>query len=137
MPTSKEFVIRLEDRPGTLAKLTKALADKGVNIVGFQSTPTEGKNSQVRIVVDNPSTAKNILDTERVTYTENEVAIAKIPHRPGGLARAASQLADSNINIDYGYCGVEATTNTPLLIFGVAEAAKAASILDKVVIAAA
>src|SRR5215510_2019538 len=74
MPTSKEFAIRLEDRPGTLAKLTKALADKGVNIVGFQSTPTEGKNSQVRFVVDNPSTAKNVLDTERVTYTENEVA---------------------------------------------------------------
>jgi hypothetical protein len=76
------------------------------------------------------------LDTERVTYTENEVAVAKIPHRPGGLARAASQLADSTINIDYG-CGVEATTNTPLLTFGVAEAAKAASILDKVVTAAA
>lgn len=137
MPTSKEFALRLEDRPGTLAKLTKALADRGVNIVAFQSTPTEGKNSQVRFVVDNPATAKNVLDTERITYTENEVAVAQIPHRPGGLARAASQLADSNINIDYGYCGVDATTNSPLLIFGVAEAAKAASILDKVATAAA
>src|SRR5262249_23859083 len=133
MPTSKEFAIRMEDRPGTLAKLTTALADKGVNIVGFHSTPMEGKTSQVRLVVDNPSTAKNVLDTERVTYTENEVAIAKIPHRPGGLARAASQLADSNINIDYGYCGVEAATNTPLLLFGVAQAPKAPSILPKIV----
>jgi hypothetical protein len=65
------------------------------------------------------------------------VAIARIPHRSGGLARAASQFADSNINTDYGYCGVDATTNTPLLVFGVAEAAKAASILDKVATAAA
>ena len=137
MPTSKEFALRLEDRPGTLAKLTKALADRGVNIVGFQATPTEGKNSQVRLLVDNPSTAKNVLDTERITYTENEVAVAKLPHRPGTLAQAASQLAGSNININYGYCGVDASTDTPLLIFGVAEAAKAASILDKVASAAA
>jgi hypothetical protein len=137
MPTSKEFALGLEDRPGTLARLTKALADRGVNILGFQATRTEGKDSQVRFVVDNPTTAKSVLDTEHVTYKENEVAIAKFPHRPGGLARAASQLANSNINIDYNYCGVDATTNTPLLIFGVAEAAKAASILDKVASAAA
>jgi hypothetical protein len=137
MPTSKEFAIRLADRPGTLAKVTKVLADKGVNIVAFQATPTEGKNSQVRFVVDNPTTAKAVLDMEHIAYAEREVAVAKIPHRPGGLARAASQLADANININYGYCGVDASTNTPLLIFGVAEAARATSILDKVVIAAA
>src|SRR5262245_43628962 len=70
MPTSKEFAIRLEDRPGTLAKLSKALADKGVNVVGFQSTPIEGSNTPVRFVVDNPRTVKNVLDMERVTYRE-------------------------------------------------------------------
>lgn len=136
MPTSKEFAIRLEDRPGTLAKLTKALADKGVNIIGFHAIPTEGKNSQVRFVVDNPYTAKAVLDLEHLSYRENEVAVAKLPHRTGALARAASQLAEANINIDYGYCAVDAT-NTPLLVFGVADAGKAATILDKVAAAAA
>jgi hypothetical protein len=136
VPTSKEFTIRLEDRPGTLAKLTKALADKTVNIVGFQTTPTEGKNSQVRFIVDNPNTAKAVLDLEHMTYTESEVAVAHIPHRPGALAHVASQLAASNINIDYSYSGVDVMTNTPLLIFGVAEAAKAAGILDRVAAAA-
>jgi hypothetical protein len=137
VPTAREFAIRLQDRPGTLAKVTKALADKGVNIVGFQSTPSEGKNSQVRFIVDNPATAKAVLDLEHMTYTENEVAVARIPHRPGALAQVASQLAGSNINIDYSYSGVDVTTNTPLLIFGVAEAAKAVTILEKVIGAAA
>jgi len=136
MPTSKEFAFRLEDRPGTLATVTKALSDKGVNIVGFQSTAMDGKTSQVRLVVDNPTTAKTVLDMEHIAHTEHEVAVAKLLHRPGALARAASQLADSGININYGYCGVDATTNTPLLIFGVADAAKAASILDRVAAAA-
>ena len=136
MPTSKEFTIRLEDRPGTLARVTKALADKTVNIVGFQSTSAEGKSSQVRFIVDSPGTAKAVLALEHILYTESEVAVAHIPHRPGALAQVASQLAASNINIDYSYSGVDVTTNTPLLVFGVAEAAKAASILDKVAAAA-
>jgi hypothetical protein len=66
MPTSKEFTLGMEDRPGTLGKFSRALADRGVNIVAFQSFPSEGK-SLFRIVVDNPTTAKTVLDTERLT----------------------------------------------------------------------
>ena len=33
MPTTKEFTILLEDRPGTLGKLCQALAEQSVNIL--------------------------------------------------------------------------------------------------------
>ena len=129
MPMSKEFAIRMEDRPGTLGKVCRALADRAVNILAFQSFPT-GKESLVRFVADNPTTAKSVLDAQRLTYTEVEVAQVKLPHRPGELARAASRLGDANIN--YAYCGVEAGTNAPLLIFGVAEVGRALTILEQV-----
>ena len=135
MPTSKEFAIRVEDQPGTLGKVCRALAERGVNILAFQSFPT-GKESLVRFVVDNPTTAKSVLDAQRLTYTEAEVAQIKLPHGPGELARAASRLGDANININYAYCGVEAGTSTPLLIFGVAEVGRAVTILDQAVAAA-
>ena len=136
MPTSKEFTIRMEDRPGTLGRVCRALADRGVNILAFQSFATGGE-SLFRFVVDNPATAKTLLDTERLTYTEAEVAVVKLSHRPGQLAQAASRLGDANININYAYCGLEAGTNVPLLIFGVAEAGRAATILDQAAAAAA
>jgi hypothetical protein len=136
MPKTKEFTIRLEDRPGTLGKVSRALADRGVNIVAFQSFPSEGK-ALVRIVVDNPTTAKTVLDTERLTFTETEVAQVKLPHRPGELARAASRLGEVNINIDYGYVGVDPATNTPLLVFGVKDVGRAVTILDQAAGAAA
>ena len=136
MPTSKEFAIRIEDRPGTLGKVCRALADRGVNILAFQSFPA-GKESLVRFVVDNPTTAKSVLDAQRLGYTVAEVAQAKLPHRPGELARAASRLGDANININYAYCGVEAGTNVPLVFFGVAEVGRAVTILDQVAAAAA
>ncbi len=76
MPTSREFAISMEDRPGTLGKVSRALADRGVNVLAFQSLSSEGK-SLVRIVVDNPPTAKAVLDGERLAYTEAEVAQVK------------------------------------------------------------
>lgn len=136
MPTTKEFSVRMNDQPGALGKICHALADSKVNILAFQSLPFEGK-SLVRFVVDDPKTAKTVLDKQNLSYTESEVAQAKFPHRPGELARAASQLGDANININYGYCGIDIGTKTPLLIFGVAEAGRAANILDKVASAAA
>ncbi len=135
MPTTKEFAVLMEDRPGTLGKICRALADRSVNILGFQSFPIGGK-SVTRFVVDNPTAAKTVLDAERLTYTEEEVAQVKLPHRPGELARAASRLGEANININYTYCGLEPGTNAPLVIFGVAEAARAATILDQAAAAA-
>jgi hypothetical protein len=132
MPTTKELSIQLPDQPGTLGKVCRTLADQRVNILAFQSTPSEGETPcQVRLVVDNPTTAKTVLDNQKLKYTETQVAQVKLPHRPGELARAASKLGEANININYGYCGIEPGSNEPLLIFGVTDADRAAKILDE------
>ena len=136
MPTTREFSLSMQDQPGTLGRICGALADRQVNILAFQTIPFEGK-SLVRFVVDNPTTAKSVLDTQKLPYKETEVIQAKFANRPGELARAASQLGEADINIDYSYCGVDPGTNTPLLIFGVAEVGRAAKILDKIAAAAA
>ncbi len=136
MSTNREFSLSMQDQPGTLGKICQALADRGVNILAFQSMPCEGK-SLVRFVVDNPTTAKSVLDSQKLPYKETEVVQAKFPNQPGELARAASQLDEANINIEHAYCGIDPGTNAPLLIFGVAETGRAAKILDKTAAAAA
>ncbi len=136
MPTTKEFSVSVEDQPGTLGTICRELADRDVNILAFQSIPAEGK-SLVRLVVDNPTAAKSVLDTEKLRYTETQVAQVKLRHQPGELARAAFKLGEASININYAYCGIEPGTNAPLLIFGVADAGRAAKILDEAAAAAA
>ena len=130
MPINEELTIRMDNRPGSLGKICRALADRGVNILAFQSIPSE-KTILVCMVVDNPAAAKTSLDHAGISYTEGEVAEVKLPHGPGALARAASKLGDANINIHYAYCGVEPTTNATLVIFGVSEVGRAATILDQ------
>jgi len=135
MPVTKEFTVLMEDRPGTLGTVCRALADRGVNILGLQSFPIGGK-SVTRIITDNPTTAKTVLDSQQLTCTEADVVQVKLLHRPGEVARVASRLGEANININYTYCGLEPGTNAPLLFFGVAEAGKAAPVLEQAAAAA-
>ena len=131
MPITKEFTIRLEDRPGMLGKLCHALAEENVNILAYQHFPHEKGKGSVRLVVDNPNKARAILDRQRSDCTETEVVQVRLAHHPGELARAASRLGDAGININYGYCGTEPNNYETFLIFGVAEVGKAVKIFEQ------
>lgn len=137
MSNTREFTIQVEDRPGAFAKACRSLADRRVNILAFQAFPISEGKSLVRFVVDNPANAKTALDTEGLKYTETEVAQVKLPHRAGALAEVASHLGEANINIKYGYCGLDLANGAPFLILGVPEAGKATKILDQAVAAVA
>lgn len=136
MPVTKEFTVFLEDRAGTLGKVCRALADRNVNILALHSFPIGGK-SVTRFIVDNPTTTKAVMDSEKLTCTESDVVEVKLPHRPGEIARAASRLGEANININYAYCGLESGTNAPLVFFGVTEVGRATQILEQAAAAAA
>jgi len=136
MPLTKEFTVLMEDRPGTLGRVCRALADRNVNILALHSFPIGGK-SVARLVVDNPTTAKATLDNERLPCAETEVVQVKLPHRPGEIARVASRLGEASININYVYCGLEPGTNAPLVFFGVTELTQAAPLLEQAAAAAA
>lgn len=136
MPVAKEFTVFLEDRAGTLGKICRALADRGVNILALHSFVVGGK-SVTRFIVDNPEAAKSALDGERLTLTIADVLLLKLANRPGEIARVASRLGEADININYAYCGLESGTNSPLVFFGVSEVGRAAQILEQVAGAAA
>jgi hypothetical protein len=136
MPITTELTIRMDNRPGSLGKICGELSERGINIMAFQSIPSE-KTILVCMVVDRPAAAEAILDGQGITYSEAEVAQIQLPNSPGGLARAASKLGEAEININYAYCGVEPGSNSPLVIFGVSEVGRAANILDRAAAVAA
>ena len=131
MSIAKEFKISLDDQPGTLGKLCQAFADQNVNILAYQSFPLENGKSAVRLVLDNPVVARTVLDSRHTECTETEVAKVLLTHRPGELARTATRLGEAGINIDYGYCGVDPSTNATMLLLGVADAGKASKVLEQ------
>ena len=130
MAKAKEFTITIEDKPGALGRCFLALAERGVNILAFQSYVEEGE-SLARILVDDPASAKVVLGGLRMIFEETEVAVIRLAHRPGELGRAASRLGENQINIDYSYSGLEPGSALALAVFGVDNLTKAATVLDE------
>src|SRR5260370_22576157 len=106
MAKAKELTVTIEDKPGALGRCFLALAERGVNILAFQSYVEEGE-SLARIVVDDPASAKAVLGNLRMIFEETDVAVVKFAHRPGELGRAAARLGEKRLNYDYSYCGLE------------------------------
>ena len=130
MGMAKEFTVTIEDKPGALGKCFHALAERGVNILAFQSY-VEERESLVRFMADDPVSAKAVLGSLRTNFEETDVAVVRLAHRPGELGRAASRLGEKQINIDYSYCGLEPGSTRVLLVFGVDNLTKAAALLDE------
>jgi hypothetical protein len=130
MPKMTEFTVTIEDKPGALGTFFLALAERGTNILAFQSYVEDGE-SLARILVDDPPVAKAVLSGLRMIFEQTEVAAVRLPHRPGQLARAAARLGEKRINIDYSYCGLEAGSTLALVVFGVDNLTTAANLLDE------
>ena len=85
---SVQLAVFLENRPGKLESVTKALAEAGVNIRGF-SMASEGDYG--------------VLKEHHYTVSRRTVEIALIDDRPGGLHELLTTLSGRNINIDDCY----------------------------------
>jgi hypothetical protein len=130
MPQANEFTVTIQDKPGALGKCLRALSERGVNILAFQSYVEEGE-SLARFVADDMASAKAVLGSLHMIFEETNVAVVRLAHRPGELGRAASRLGEKQINIDYTYCGVEPGSTLVLVVFGVDNLTQAATVLDE------
>ena len=105
MEQNREFVVTLEDRPGTLAKVTDAIAKAGINIEGYCAVPSgkDGKGT-FHVVTSDPATTRKTLETAGFkVQEERDVAIIPAEDRPGFLAQTLRRLAESELNVGPSY----------------------------------
>jgi hypothetical protein len=99
---SVQLAVFLENRPGKLESVTKALAEAGVNIRGF-SMASEGEYGVLKILADDPEKAFRVLKEHHYTVSRRTVEIALIDDRPGGLHELLTTLSSRDINIEDCY----------------------------------
>ena len=54
-----------------------------------------------QLVGDNPTTAKPLPANQKLKHMETQVTQVKLPNRSGELARAASELGEADVKINY------------------------------------
>jgi hypothetical protein len=98
MPRTTQLTLSLVSRPGTLATLTRTLADAGVNILALSAAETSGRG-KIRLLVNDPVKARRALRKAKYRATEQPVFALRLRNKPGALARVAAPLAKERINV--------------------------------------
>jgi hypothetical protein len=121
------FIIELENRPGTLADVADAIAEKGINIAGVAGAAASAGSSAVAIVTNDEAGTRSVLDASGTRYREVALATASLEDKPGILAQAARRLADAGVNIEAIFpTGMEGGKITVAFAVDNIEAAKSA-----------
>ena len=105
MEQTKEFALTLDDRPGTLAKVTDAIAKAGINIEGYCAVPSgkDGKGT-FRVVTKDPASTRKALESAGFkVQEERDIALIDAEDRPGFLAQILRRLADNELNVGPTY----------------------------------
>ena len=93
------FLIDLDNKVGELARVTEAIAAKGVNITGVTGSTCGSSGSVALMTADEPAT-RSALQAIACKFREAEVTHAAMTNAPGTLAMACRRLADAGINIE-------------------------------------
>ena len=97
-----EFSVKLSNRPGQLATLSRDLANAGVNIEALAAF-TSGPEGFVKLVVDNEVGGRRVLADSGLSFEERRVVSAVLHDKPGALADMAEALANTGVNIEAMY----------------------------------
>jgi hypothetical protein len=95
----KAFLVDLENKPGSLARIAEAIAAKGINIEGISGTTCD-ESGRVAIVTRDEAGTRTALGEARATFKEMEATETSLRHAPGTFAKAARRLADAGINVE-------------------------------------
>ncbi len=97
-----EFSVKLANRPGQLAMLSREMATAGVNIEALAAI-TSGTDGFVKLVVDEEEAARRVLSSAGMSFEERRVISAVLHDKPGALADMAEALANTGVNIEAMY----------------------------------
>jgi hypothetical protein len=126
----KQISIFLENKSGRLAGVTKTLSDNDINIRALSIADTSDFGI-LRIIVNDPEKAVNILKAKDFTVSETNIIAIQIPDHPGGLAGVLQILDNCKINIEYMYAFVGRSDANAVVVFRVEDIDRAITLLQQ------
>ena len=161
MPVRKQLEVMLADAPGELAKFTAVLKDEHINIeamsiqdaneyllalydvrahTGRRVAPRDyyeailkesAKYSMIRLIVDNPGKALELLWKNGYQVKIQEVIGLVLDNKPGLLHKVSRKFGDAGVNIAYTYGAGFSDSESALFIFKVSDLEKALEIFPE------
>ena len=92
------FVIQLDNRPGELAHVARALAARGISVQHIAGH-TAGQQMCATVTTDEDEATRDVLRSMGVPFVEGDALHVEIEDVPGSLADLAERLSRAGVNI--------------------------------------
>ena len=87
-----QLMIRVENKPGSLAHICSELAKVAVNITAVMASQDEKEG--IRLVAVPHATARKVLDGLKIPYREEDAVAVRLGDRPGALGKVTRKRSE-------------------------------------------
>jgi len=118
----------VENKPGQTARITRILAEAGVNL-RWVTIANNGSFGVMKFLVDQADQAVRSLEQNGLMVAQLQVLAIEVPNRPGGLQEIAELLGRNNVNLDN--CSGFVANDRAILIIETHQLAEARAVLQQ------
>ena len=126
--TINQLSIFVENKAGTVAEITKSIAEAGVSIRALSVADTQ-EFGILRLIVSDVEKAKEALHKNDCVVSITKVIGVEIPDVAGGLSNVLELMSKNNINVEYLYAFITISGQHAYVVLRVEDNDKAAEIL--------
>ena len=126
--TVNQISVFLENKPGQLAELTRALSDNEISLRALSIADTRDYGI-ARLMVDDPYKTALVLKEGGWVSKMTPVLAVQMPDEPGALEKILDILAKAEVDLEYVYAFLSHKINSACLVVRAADNDKAARVL--------
>ena len=128
--TVKQLSVFVENKPGKLVSALEIIAEAKIDLRALSLADTSDFGI-LRIIVDKPDLALEILSEAGFLVKSNNVIAVVVGDKPGGLASVVRILSEAGVDIEYTYAFVAHSKDNAYVILRVDNNEEAIKVLQK------
>ena len=113
----QQLSIPLENSPGRLHDVTRALGDAGINLRAHCICDSAHDFGVLRILVSDLAAARGVIMEKYIPARVEDVVAVEIDDRPGCLADLLQLFLGTRINVEYMYAVAGANRDNAVMVF--------------------
>ena len=125
----KEVVVRIANKIGELAKFSKLLAERGVNVLAM-SAWVENAEAVIRLVTDDTLRTMDALRDHGYNPQERNIVLVDAPHKPGILRHITDTLSRENIDLSHLFASATVGQDVCLVVLNSSDNDRAITLLQ-------
>jgi hypothetical protein len=126
--TVRQVSVFIENKPGTMVKITDALGKGGIDVRAASLADTQDFGI-LRLIVDDTDKARKILSDIGCVTSVIDVIAAEVPDEPGAMTTLLQKVSSTGLNIEYMYAFVSLKNHKVYIVLRIKDTKKAVEIL--------